>query len=353
MRNIIDTGNRIVDELGTMNISGNVIPNNWYSWIIKDNGKPHLLAITLLSEIVYWYRPREIRDEQTGLTIGYQKKFKGDMLQKSYAKLGNKFGESKYTVKRAMDLLEDMGLIKKHIKDICVGEHIIPNALYIELVPERLYEITYVENINAAIEEEIEDEFEEYYEDTLNGSASNDKEVVNEGVQDKSIGGTSKFANTSPQICKDYPSKIANTSQQICEYPPSKSAMTYTKNTNTEITKENTTTELTSSFDTSVVDQATEILKNLSLTERDILAIIKAADGDINKIQHIRALLDSQTSKINNVTGWMINAIRNDYHLTAKNPIVARTQTSFSNFSERKMSTEETIEFERKILGLG
>ena len=49
---LIDTGNPIVDEVGELNISGNIIPENWYQWIRKGTGKPDLLAIVLLSEIV-------------------------------------------------------------------------------------------------------------------------------------------------------------------------------------------------------------------------------------------------------------------------------------------------------------
>lgn len=45
----ITSGNQIVDAMGMMNISGNVIPQIWYSTITRPNGKPYLLAITLLS----------------------------------------------------------------------------------------------------------------------------------------------------------------------------------------------------------------------------------------------------------------------------------------------------------------
>ena len=79
----ITSGNQIVDAMGMMNISGNVISQIWYSTITRPNGKPYLLAITLLSDIVYWYRPAEERDEQSGRVIGWKKRFKGDLLQKT------------------------------------------------------------------------------------------------------------------------------------------------------------------------------------------------------------------------------------------------------------------------------
>ena len=54
MTNIVNTGNASVDALAEMSISGNVTPVNWYKTILRENGKPYLLAICVLSEIVYW-----------------------------------------------------------------------------------------------------------------------------------------------------------------------------------------------------------------------------------------------------------------------------------------------------------
>ena len=57
------TGNRIVDEVGRINISGNIIPMVWFQAIRYPNGKPNVNAIIILADIVYWYRPTEIRDD--------------------------------------------------------------------------------------------------------------------------------------------------------------------------------------------------------------------------------------------------------------------------------------------------
>lgn len=51
------TGNRIVDEVGRINISGNIIPMVWFQAIRYPNGKPNVNAIIILADIVYWYRP--------------------------------------------------------------------------------------------------------------------------------------------------------------------------------------------------------------------------------------------------------------------------------------------------------
>lgn len=108
MTNIVNTGNASVDALAEMNISGNVTPVNWYKTILRENSKPYLLAICVLSEIVYWYRPVEVRDEHSGMTIGYRKKFREDLLQKTYNDFAEQFGESRRSVKAAFDRLEEI-----------------------------------------------------------------------------------------------------------------------------------------------------------------------------------------------------------------------------------------------------
>ena len=143
--NLICTGNDIVDEVGMISLTGNLIANNWYSWILRKNGRPNLLAINILAEIVYWYRPVEIRDEESGRTTGYRKKFKGDRLQKSYEQLGRKFGEGKATVKRALDCLEDLGIIEREFRTITFGEEQkkMNNVMFITLLPDGLNKVTF------------------------------------------------------------------------------------------------------------------------------------------------------------------------------------------------------------------
>ena len=47
----------IVDSIGQMNFEGNITPLEWYKHIKFANGKADTIAITILSDIVYWYRP--------------------------------------------------------------------------------------------------------------------------------------------------------------------------------------------------------------------------------------------------------------------------------------------------------
>ena len=77
MAYLYGSGNKTVDQMINFGITGNVVSHAWYKTILRENGKPHLLAISILSDIVYWYRPQEIRDENTGHLLRYQKRFSG------------------------------------------------------------------------------------------------------------------------------------------------------------------------------------------------------------------------------------------------------------------------------------
>ena len=140
----LSSGNPIVDEMAEINISGNIIPQTWYGTILRPNGKPYLLAIVILSDIVYWYRPTEMRDEQSGRLVGWKKKFKADLLQKSYQQYADLFGESKRSVKAAMDHLQELGVVKRVGRDIQTEEGaVLYNVTFLELNVTRLRELTF------------------------------------------------------------------------------------------------------------------------------------------------------------------------------------------------------------------
>lgn len=144
MRLTYSTGNAIVDEVSEMNLTGNVVPLAWFKTMVGDSGKPMLLAIDLLADIVYWYRPKEIRDEGTGDLIGFQKRFKADLLQRSYRQIEHRFGVTRKQARTALDFLCKIGVIRKHLRDEMTQDGIpLHNNMYLELVPDRLRELTY------------------------------------------------------------------------------------------------------------------------------------------------------------------------------------------------------------------
>lgn len=136
------SGNEIVDMVGRISITGNIIPQIWYKTITHPSGKPYLEAIVILSDIVYWYRPTEVRDERTGEVIAYRKRFKADLLQRSYADLAQQFGISKREATNAVVALEKIGVVRRHLHTIDVNGTKMANVLFLELVPKALLALT-------------------------------------------------------------------------------------------------------------------------------------------------------------------------------------------------------------------
>lgn len=137
----LSSGSPIVDAIGRMHFEGNIIPTSWYQ-NIRLNRHADLVAITILGDIVYWYRPTEVRDEQTGALIGYRKKFEKDWLRRAYGDWGI-LGLSKEQARDGCHRLRDMGLIQidrriEHWQGMTIN-----NVIYLAPVPERIADITY------------------------------------------------------------------------------------------------------------------------------------------------------------------------------------------------------------------
>lgn len=153
----LSTGNEVVDKIGQFNISGNIIPKTWFSTITKkDSNKPYYLAILILSDILYWYRPTEVRDETTGNLVGFRKKFKADLLQRSYAAFEKEFGENEQVIRRALARLEELGLIKRVLRTINQNGMLYNNVMFISISPEKIFEYTYPKDIEEMSKEEVE-----------------------------------------------------------------------------------------------------------------------------------------------------------------------------------------------------
>lgn len=151
---IMNSGNPIVDKVAQMHFRGNVIPKVWFNIIKYENGKPNLVAIILLSEIVYWYRPVEIRDEE-GCYVYYKRKFADEeFLQKSYKQISQELGVTMCQAKNAVIFLEkEIQVIKRHFRTVNAGKGVVlPNVMFIELFPDKLQEITFHYTVDVAKE---------------------------------------------------------------------------------------------------------------------------------------------------------------------------------------------------------
>lgn len=160
----LSSGNAIVDAITKINFTGDITPRIWRKTITKENGRPYPLARDLLSDFVYFYRATEITDPVSGETK-LEKKFEYDMLYKTYAQLQEEYGESAQTLRRAINRLEEIGVIKKHLRTIKKNGMKFNNILFIELVPSVLLELTYPHTDKSEI--------------NLSESISNEDTVVN------------------------------------------------------------------------------------------------------------------------------------------------------------------------------
>jgi hypothetical protein len=154
--------NLIYMQMKDLCLEGNIIDNGWIENLRYESGKPNFNAILILSEIVYWYRPTEIRDESTGQVIGYKKKFKADKLQKSYEQLGSRFNLSKRQAKDAIDFLKDIKILSVEFRTIQTPIGLLPNVMFVEPIMENLKKIT---GINRVVED---DNTEEIAPDNIN-----------------------------------------------------------------------------------------------------------------------------------------------------------------------------------------
>lgn len=143
MKSPFETGSPIVDRMSRLQISGNVIPISWYQTIRKETGKPNLMAIVILADIVYWYRAVEIRDEMTGQLIGLRKKFQSDLLQRSYQQLAEQFGITKRDATNAIVELEKLGVVNRVFRTQQINGQRFSNVLFLKLDVDVLEMLTY------------------------------------------------------------------------------------------------------------------------------------------------------------------------------------------------------------------
>ena len=114
----------ITTTITSPNITGNIVPHSWYTQITSDSGKPDHNAISIFSEIVYWYRPnREGRS-----------KFVGDAWQTSYKHFEKRFSYNSELIRRTLVRLEKLGLARREFRTIEKYGQKYSNVLFIRLL---------------------------------------------------------------------------------------------------------------------------------------------------------------------------------------------------------------------------
>jgi hypothetical protein len=145
-----------VAAIGRIHFEGNIIPHTWYKAITFPSGKTDLNAIVLLAEIVYWYRPTIELDEATGEVVNVRKKFRDDMLQRSYQQFADKFGLTRRQCEDAIARLVDNGLITKETRTVKTSTGTMGNVLYVEPVPAAIQRISLYDETYKDIRSNVE-----------------------------------------------------------------------------------------------------------------------------------------------------------------------------------------------------
>jgi len=137
--------NDIVVAIGKIHFEGNVIPHSWFQSdeLKKPTGKAFHLAILILADIVYWYRPTPIFDEEFDEVIGYKQKFNADMLQKQYSVYAEMFGVNRRQIKEAIDFLIDRGFVNRQVRNVTVKGQVFTGRVFLEPNPKMVQKITF------------------------------------------------------------------------------------------------------------------------------------------------------------------------------------------------------------------
>lgn len=130
--------------MGQIQITGNVTPPVWFDKLRTSSGKPNAVAVIILSEIAYWYKPKEVYDEATGKLIGLKSRFKAEKLQRSYQSFSDKFGFTKRQIQDACYFLRDKGLITLEPTTVTLDDGTkLGNVLFIGINPNAVKSLTW------------------------------------------------------------------------------------------------------------------------------------------------------------------------------------------------------------------
>jgi len=148
--------NKSSAEIHQLNLVGDITPHAWFTHPqLKTTGlhpKTYTLAINVLADIIYWYRPVEEFDAEGVELRGLRNKFSGHKLQRSYGQIARKFGISAKQARDAVSFLRARHLITTEVvKRLALKNgDVLGNVLFIEPVAAMIREITYPAHITAA-----------------------------------------------------------------------------------------------------------------------------------------------------------------------------------------------------------
>lgn len=139
-----------VAMIDSLKLSGNMIPHAWYKHLKTPAGTTDAVACLVLAEIVFWYRSTEV--ERGGQMVVRQRKFDGDILQKSYDDLADTLGFTHDQVQAAIVRLEKRSILKREFRTIKFRGTKVSHVLYIRLFPSAIRDISVIPPDGVSLE---------------------------------------------------------------------------------------------------------------------------------------------------------------------------------------------------------
>lgn len=225
------------------------------------------------------------------------------------------FGLSKRQVTEAVKALEEMGIIKRIFKTISVRGQTLNNVLFIKLIPKRLYEVTFPEEIEKKALSPPEGSALPIESERGNIPKAQGKHLE---VTGHSLQGETNTKNilkiTKETTCRDYPSINQGQEGQMDMI-----------DTYTQIVKENIDYDILKAdmkYRYDLLDELVDIIVDVVAVDREKIRIggtdypYQLVKGKFLKLEsgHIRYVLDSMektTTHIANIRAYLLTALYN------------------------------------------
>lgn len=262
------TGNKVVDKMANISFRGDVVPSTWYSTFKDEKGKINAMALLMLANIVYWYRPTIIRDENGEVFI---KRFKSDLLQRSYKEFCDMYSIGKTTVTRNLIYLEEHKVIERIFRDVeTESGQILYNTMFIKLNFDELMKKTFPEE-------------DDNFPSNENEKISDDLNFEESDIQQEKIEIDESIDNNQSTLPKESvvgpPTEYGRRGgTKYGRRGPTEFGRTYTENTHTNIT--HTSNSFSSyNINNNIINKAT----NKKTINNEIKDIINSWNQEMNK----------------------------------------------------------------------
>lgn len=262
------TGNEVVDKMANISFRGDVVPSTWYSTFKDEKGKINAMALLMLANIVYWYRPTIIRDENGEV---FAKRFKSDLLQRSYKEFCDMYSIGKTTVTRNLVYLEEHKVIERVFRDVeTESGQILYNTMFIKLNFDELMKKTFPEE-------------DDNFPSNENEKISDDLNFEESDIQQEKIAADESADNNQSTLPKESvvgpPTEYGRRGgTKYGRRGPTEFGRTYTENTHTNIT--HTSNSFSSyNINNNIINKAT----NKKTINNEIKDIINSWNQEMDK----------------------------------------------------------------------